>query len=247
MDKHRIVPRDEWLAARTAHLEREKAHSRAYDRLMEERRALPWVRVEKHYVFQTERGPRTLAELFEGRSQLIVYHFMFAPGWSEGCDGCSFVSDHFDGANLHIAHHDVSLVAVSRAPLAEFLPFKKRMGWRFPWVSSSGSDFNHDFGVSFTPEQVAAGQVWYNYGPAQHQAEEQHGLSVFVRDEAGDLFHSYSTYARGCDILMGAHMLLDMTPKGRNEGSTMDWVRLHDRYEDAPAAACPACAEQGGE
>ena len=243
MTTHPVVSREDWLVARKAHLKHEKEVTRALDRLAEERRALPWVKVEKEYVFQTEEGPRTLSDLFAGRSQLIVYHFMFAPGWSEGCSGCSFVSDHFDGANLHIAHHDVALVAVSRAPLAEFLPFKTRMEWRFPWVSSNGSDFNYDFGVSFTPEQVAAGAVEYNYAPAQLEVEEEHGLSVFVRDETGDIFHSYSNYARGCDILIGAHNLLDMTPKGRNEASTMDWVRRHDEYDGAKTAACAACAE----
>ncbi|HEV2748212.1 MAG TPA: thioredoxin family protein [Allosphingosinicella sp.] len=241
MEQHKIVSREEWLEARKQHLANEKAHSRAHDALMAERRALPWVKVDKVYVFETEQGPQTLAELFDGRSQLIVYHFMFGPGWKEGCDGCSFISDHIDGANLHLPHHDVTLIAASRAPLDQLLPFKRRMGWRFNWVSSFGSDFNYDFGVSFTPEQVAAGAVVYNYGPAQHQEEEQHGISVFYKDEGGDVFHTYSSYARGGDILMGAHNFLDLTPKGRNEKSTMDWVRLHDRYEDAaPAARCHA-------
>jgi predicted dithiol-disulfide oxidoreductase (DUF899 family) len=242
--EHEVVSRERWLEARKALLEKEKAHTRAHDRLMEERRALPWVRIEKDYVFQTEQGPKSLGELFAGRSQLIVYHFMFAPGWEEGCSGCSFIADHIDGANLHLAHHDVTLLAVSRAPLEEFLPFKKRMGWRFEWVSSSGSDFNYDFGVSFTPEQVASGNVVYNYAPApsEYRVEEQHGESVFHRNEAGEIFHTYSSYARAGDILIGAHNYLDLTPKGRNEKSTMDWVRLHDRYEE-PAQACCHAAE----
>jgi predicted dithiol-disulfide oxidoreductase (DUF899 family) len=237
-----IVSREAWLEARRKLLDREKAHSRAHDRLMEERRALPWVRIDKEYVFETEQGPRTLADLFEGRSQLIVYHFMYPPGAAEGCGGCSFISDHIDGANLHLAHHDVTLLAVSRAPLADFLPFKRRMGWRFDWVSSAGSDFNYDFGASFTPEQVAGQELLYNFGTLPAFMEDLHGESVFYRNEAGEIFHTYSSYARAGDILIGAHNFLDLTPKGRNEGSIMDWVRLHDRYEQ-PAAACCHAAE----
>jgi predicted dithiol-disulfide oxidoreductase (DUF899 family) len=232
-----VVGRADWLAARTALLEQEKAHLRAGDALASARRALPWVAVEKDYVFETEEGPRTLADLFAGRSQLVVYHFMFAPGWQEGCTGCSFLADHYDGANLHLSHHDVTLVAVSRAPLAEFLPFKRRMGWRFPWVSSAGSDFNYDFDVSFRPEDVAAGRTTYNYRPYHGDMEDLHGLSVFARGDDGRIFHTYSTYGRGGDVLIGTHQILDLTPKGRNEGSTMDWVRLHDRY---PAVTTPA-------
>jgi predicted dithiol-disulfide oxidoreductase (DUF899 family) len=243
MEGHEVVSREEWLKARLELLDKEKAQSRAHDRLMEQRRALPWVRIDKEYMFQTEDGPKSLSDLFEGRSQLIVYHFMFAPGWKEGCSGCSFVSDHIDGANLHLAHHDVTLIAVSRAPLEELLPFKKRMGWRFKWVSSSGSDFNYDFGVSFTPEQVANDEVVYNYARAEgaYRAEEEHGQSVFYKDVAGEIFHTYSSYARASDILIGAHNFLDLTPKGRNEKEVMDWVRLHDRYEDEPATSscCP--------
>ncbi len=243
MEKHPVVSREEWLKARLALLEKEKAQSRAHDSLMEERRSLPWVRIDKTYEFQTEDGAKSLSDLFEGRRQLIVYHFMFAPGWKEGCSGCSFVSDHFDGANLHLAHHDVTLVAVSRAPLQELLPFKKRMGWHFEWVSSFGSDFNYDFGVSFTPEQVANDEVVYNYAKAAgpYRTEEEHGQSVFYKDAAGQIFHTYSSYARASDTLIGAHNFLDLTPKGRNERETMDWVRLHDRYQDEPAepACCP--------
>ncbi len=235
MQTHQVVSRADWLAARTALLEREKAHTRAGDALARARRALPWVAVEKDYVFQTEEGPRSLAELFDGRSQLIVYHFMFGPGWTEGCTGCSYLADHYDGANLHLAHHDVTLLAASRAPLAEFLPFKRRMGWRFPWVSSAGSDFNYDFDASFRPEDVAAGRTTYNYRPYDGDMQDLHGLSVFVKDADGRIFHTYSTYGRGGDGLIGTHHFLDLTPKGRDEASTMDWVRLHDRYEDAAA------------
>ena len=208
----RVVGPEEWRTERAALLAEEKALSRELDRLAEKRRALPWVRVDKAYRFESEAGPVTLADLFGRNSQLVVYHFMFGPGWAEGCDGCSFVADHFDGADLHLRHHGVSLVAVSRAPLAKFLPFKRRMGWRFAWVSSAGADFNHDFGATDEKDQ------------------EQHGISVFARDEEGQFFHTYSTQGRGVDLLIGAHNILDLTPKGRNEKSVMDWVRHHDRY-----------------
>jgi predicted dithiol-disulfide oxidoreductase (DUF899 family) len=241
MEESKIVSREEGLAARRAHLKSEKALTHMHDLVMEERRRLPWTRVEKDYAFDTNGGRKTLAELFDGRGQLIVYHFMFGPGWEKGCPGCSFISDHIDGANLHLAHHDVTLVAVSRAPLAEFLPFRERMGWNFEWVSSAGSDFNYDFGVSFTPEQVASGEKLYNFGTLPAFMEELHGESVFIRNDAGEIFHSYSSYARAGDALIGAHHWLDLTPKGRNEASTMDWVRLHDEYGDAPKAAC--CGE----
>ncbi|MFC4352920.1 DUF899 domain-containing protein [Fodinicurvata halophila] len=233
MKPDNLASREDWLAARKAHLEREKELTRLHEQVMAERRQLPWVRIETDYRFDSETGAKSLVDLFDGRKQLIVYHFMFAPGWQDGCDGCSFLADHFDGPNRHLKHHDVSLVAVSRAPLAEFLPFKHRMGWNFEWVSSHGSAFNYDFGASFTPEQVAEGKPLYNFGTTAYLAEDLHGLSIFVRD-GEEIFHSYSTYARGGDILLGAHHFLDMTPKGRNEQSTMDWVRLHDRYEETP-------------
>jgi predicted dithiol-disulfide oxidoreductase (DUF899 family) len=237
MTPPRIVSREEWLEARRAHLKSEKALTRMHDLVMEERRRLPWVRVEKDYRFRTTDGEKGLAELFDGRRQLITYHFMFGPGWEKGCTGCSFISDHIDGANLHLAHHDVTLIAVSRAPLEEFLPFKARMGWEFEWVSSAGSDFNADFSVAFTPEQVAAGEKLYNFGTLPAFMEDLHGESVFVRGEDGEIYHSYSSYARAGDVLIGAHNWLDLTPNGRNEGSTMDWVRLHDEYDAAPAPA----------
>jgi predicted dithiol-disulfide oxidoreductase (DUF899 family) len=238
--EHRIVSRPEWIAARKAHLAREKELTRLRDQVSAERRALPWVKVEKNYVFQGPYGPETLADLFEGRSQLIVYHFMFprqdGGDPSEGCTGCSFLADHIDGANLHLAHHDVTLLAVSRAPYADFQPFRKRMGWKFKWVSSHGSDFNFDFHVSASKEDIAAGRAYYNYETTADAAEEMPGISVFYKNEAGQIFHTYSAYARGGDILIGAHNYLDLTPKGRNESTIMDWMRHHDRYETAPAA-----------
>ena len=231
-DSRAVVSRAEWLGARRALLAKEKQMSRLGDQLAEERRALPWVRLEKSYVFETVDGPRTLGELFGGRSQLVIYHFMFGPGWKEGCPGCSFLADHIDGPRQHLEHHDVSVVVVSRAPLAELLPFQRRMGWTFPWVSSFGSDFNTDFGVSFTKESIAAGATEYNYAARASQMEgEAPGASVFYRDEDGSVYHTYSSYARGLDGLLGAHSFLDLTPKGRNESGTMDWVRHHDKYE----------------
>lgn len=237
-----VAPQNEWLAARRELLAKEKELTHAREALSAERRKLPWVNVEKEYVFETPEGERTLADLFDGRGQLIVYHFMFGPGWTEGCPGCSFVADHIDGANLHLAHHDVTLLAVSRAPLAEFLPFKQRMGWNFKWVSSHGSDFNFDFGVSFTNESMARGQNSYNFRERKSKDEtENPGLSVFYKDENGDIFQTYSTYTRGLDILLGTHNFLDLTPKGRNEQSTMDWVRHHDKYENAAVDASSCC------
>jgi predicted dithiol-disulfide oxidoreductase (DUF899 family) len=237
MRPNRIVSRDEWLAARKALLAREKETTRALDRLRAERRALPWVRVDKPYAFDTPRGRATLADLFEGRSQLAVYHFMLTPGSDHICDGCAFLSDHVDAARAHFEHADLSFVAVSRAPLAEIERVRDRMGWRFRWVSSQGSDFNYDFGVSFRPEQIAAGNVGYNYGTSPYAAEDLHGTSVFAKCEDGRVFHTYSTYARGAELLSGAFNWLDLTPKGRNERTIMDWVRLHDEY-DRREAGC---------
>ncbi|HEX8167402.1 MAG TPA: thioredoxin family protein [Beijerinckiaceae bacterium] len=239
MQPHPIVSRKEWLAARKALLAKEKELTRLSDRVSAERRALPWVKVEKEYVFEGPEGRQTLAELFEGKSQLVVYHFMFGPGWTEGCHGCSFIADHMDGANLHLQHHDVSLVAVSRAPWREFEPFRKRMGRRFKWVSSHASDFNFDYDVSFTAESLAKGPAFYNFTPRESADEgEGPGVSVFCKDEAGNVFHTYSAYARGLDILLGTHHWLDLTPKGRDEKTTMDWVRLHDEYEAAGQGCC---------
>jgi predicted dithiol-disulfide oxidoreductase (DUF899 family) len=232
--QHRIVSRDEWLTARKALLAKEKELTRLRDRLSAERRDLPWVRVAKPYVFDAPEGKRSLADLFAGRSQLIVKHFMLAPGQKEGCVGCSFEVDHVEGAILHLENHDVSYVAVARAPLAEIEAFKRRMGWRLRWVSSFGSDFNYDFNVSFTPEQVAKGEAYYNYRTGPVPLEDLSGESVFYKNPEGEIFHTYSTFGRGAEELLGTYVLLDLTPKGRNEtgpsGNLSDWVRHHDRY-----------------
>jgi predicted dithiol-disulfide oxidoreductase (DUF899 family) len=246
---HPVVSRDRWLAERKGLLAREKELTRLRDQIAGERRALPWVRIEKDYAFDAPEGRRTLAELFEGRRQLLVQHFMLAPGWEQGCPSCSFMADHTDGMTVHLAHRDVTLVAISRAPLAEIEQFRRRMGWQFKWVSSHGNDFNYDFGVSFTPEEMAKGEVYYNYGSWRFPAEEVPfpsgelpGVSVFYTDEAGDVFHTYSTYGRGVEVMMGTYRLLDLTPKGRDEKNVdykMEWVRHHDRYlpEPRPKAA----------
>jgi predicted dithiol-disulfide oxidoreductase (DUF899 family) len=233
--EHPIVSRTDWLLARRALLAEEKELSRHLDTVAARRRALPWVRVEKPYVFEGPNGRTTLADLFRGRSQLIVYHFMFAPGWNDGCTGCSFLADHVDGARQHFEHHDVAFAAVSRAPYPEFARFKTRMGWTFNWVSSHGSSFNYDFRVSFTPEQVATGTVDYNYGSSPYALEDLHGLSVFHRLASGEIVHTYSTYARGVELLVGTLHFLDLTPNGRNEDGIQNWVRHHDRYEPASA------------
>lgn len=240
MQQNPIVGRSEWLAARKAHLVREKELVHLRDALNAERRALPWVRLETDYVFDTPSGRRSLAELFDGRSQLIVYHFMFGPGWAAGCPGCSFLADHLDGALPHLEHHDVTLTAVSRAPLAEIAAYKARMGWRFPWASSFGSRFNHDFHVSFAPEELASGKVAYNFTEvdAAQANDELPGLSAFIKDEHGSVFHTYSSYARGPEELIGTFMILDRAPLGRNEGTIMDWVRRHDEYEAPAASSC---------
>ena len=239
---HPVVPRDRWVAERKTLLAREKELTRLRDQIARERRALPWARVEKSYVFDTTEGQRTLAELFEGRRQLLVQHFMFGPGWEQGCPSCSFMADHSDGMNVHLAHRDVTLVAISRATLAEIERFRRRMGWQFKWVSSHGSDFNYDFGVSFSPEEQAKGQVYYNYGMQPFESEELPGISVFYKDGAGEVFHTYSTYRRGVEVMMGTYNLLDLTPLGRQEEEgIMRWVRHHDRYELEPlASAAPA-------
>jgi predicted dithiol-disulfide oxidoreductase (DUF899 family) len=235
MTQHRIVSRDEWLAARKALLAREKEFTRLRDQLNAERRELPWVKVDKAYVFDGPNGKETLADLFAGRSQLIVKHFMLGPEWSEGCVGCSFEVDHVEGALPHLEHHDVTYVVVSRAPLAKIEVFKKRMGWRFKWVSSYGSDFNYDYHVSFTPEEIAKGEAYYNYETQRIGIDELSGRSVFYKDENGDIFHTYSAYARGGEIFLGTYAFLDIAPKGRNETgpnhNLTDWVRHHDRYD----------------
>jgi predicted dithiol-disulfide oxidoreductase (DUF899 family) len=233
----KIVSREEWLQARKAHLQNEKALTRARDQLLEERRALPWVLVEEDYVFQSEAGPKRFADLFGGRSQLFVQHFMLPPGTNHICPGCASSADMVDPARRHFEHADLSFVAVSRAPIAEILAAKRRMGWTFEWVSSAGTSFNYDYGVSFTPEQIAAGAAPYNYGTWSSPMEDLHGNSVFAQDESGQVYHTYSTYARGAEGLVGAFGWLDMAPKGRNEADgIMNWVRLHDEYQDSPMA-----------
>jgi len=234
MEQNEVVPRDVWIEARKTLLAREKEFSKIRDLLSEERRHLPWVKVETRYDFDGPQGKETLGEMFAGRSQLIVYHFMLGPGWEQGCPSCSFLADHFDGATVHLANRDVSFVAVARAPLNEIETFKKRMQWRFKWVSSQGNDFNRDYHVSFSPEAMANDQVYYNYRTGKFPSEEGPGASVFYKDEAGTIFHTYSTYARGLDLLIGAYNYLDLVPKGRNEAElpwTMAWLRHHDRYE----------------
>jgi predicted dithiol-disulfide oxidoreductase (DUF899 family) len=228
----RIVSNAEWLVARKDLLTREKELTRMRDAVSRHRSELPWTRVEKKYVFDGPDGKETLADLFEGRSQLVVYHFMLGPGWGEGCKSCSYLADHFDGANWHLPHRDVTFVAISRASFPEIEAYKKRMGWRFKWLSSKRNDFNFDYHVSFTKEDEAKDRVYYNYEMGEFISDELPGLSVFCKDENGDVFHTYSTYARGLDMLVGAYNFLDLVPKGRDENpeSTMDWVRRHDQY-----------------
>jgi len=239
MPDHAVVSREEWLAARKALLAKEKEATHLRDKINAERLALPWVKVEKKYVFDTPRGKKTLAELFDGRSQLITYHFMLGPGWAAGCPGCSFLSDHFDGALPHLEHHDVTLTAVARAPLPEIEAYKERMGWQFPWVSSYGNDFNYDYHVSFRSDDLASGKVIYNFAempvPAGSKESELPGMSAFYKDDTGNVFHTYSSYARGPEEWIGTLMILDRAPKGRNEKRTMDFVRRHDEYETKAA------------
>jgi len=238
---HQIVSRDEWLAARQDLLRKEKAFTRLRDQLSAERRALPWVKVEKDYVFDGPRGPEALADLFDGRSQLVIKHFMFGPDWSEGCVGCSFEVDHTMGALMHLVHHDVSYALVSRAPMAKIEPFRQRMGWNVKWVSSFSNDFNFDFNVSFTPEQIAKGDAYYNYQNTGRVIDEMSGRSVFYKDETGQIFHTYSSFARGGEMFLGSYAFLDITPKGRDEtlnGNLTDWVRHHDRYDDNAEGCC---------
>ena len=230
---HPVASKEEWLEARIAFLAKEKEFTRQRDALSRERRNLPWVKVDKQYQFEGPDGRETLTQLFDGRRQLMVYHFMFGPGWQEGCKSCSYLADHFDGSLIHLAHRDVTLLVVSRATLPEIEAFKRRMGWQFKWVSSNGSGFNYDFQASFSKEELETGNVYYNYGRGQFPAEEAPGLSVFYKDDSGEIFHTYSAYARGLDILVGAYNFLDLAPKGRDEDElafTMSWVRHHDRY-----------------
>ena len=233
LEHPKVASHSEWLEARKAFLAKEKEFTRLRDELSHQRRELPWEKVETEYIFDGPSGKKRLADLFEGRSQLMIYHFMFGPGWKEGCPSCSYLADHFDGAAIHLANRDVTLAVVSRATIAEIDAFKQRMGWRFHWVSSFGSDFNYDYHVSFTPEERAKGKVEYNYDLMEFPSEEGPGLSVFFKDSSGDIFHTYSSYARGLDILVGTYNFLDMAPKGRDEDGlvhSMAWVRHHDKY-----------------
>jgi predicted dithiol-disulfide oxidoreductase (DUF899 family) len=239
MQPHKIVSREEWLAARKAHLKNEKALTRMRDLVSAERRALPWVRIEKDYVFDTPEGKQGLADLFGRNSQLIVHHFMWRWDLDMGCASCSLEADHAEGAVVHLENHDVSYVRVSRAPLDKLEAYKKRMGWKAKWVSSYGSDFNYDFHVSFTKEELAKGKIDYNYAMIEDGFDELPGLSVFYKNEAGEVFHTYSSYARGNEEVIGAFIYLDITPKGRNEVEIMDWVKRHDEYEDV--AGSPSC------
>jgi predicted dithiol-disulfide oxidoreductase (DUF899 family) len=227
-----VVSPAEWLIARKDLLNREKEFTCQRDALTAARQKLPMVKIDKKYVFDGPNGRETLSDLFDGRSQLIVYHFMLGPGWGEGCKSCSYLADHFEGPNIHLPHRDVALVAISRALLSEIEAYQKRMGWQFKWLSSFGNDFNFDYHVSFTPKEEKNGEVYYNYGTQDFISDELPGLSVFCKDEAGYVFHTYSTYGRGLDLLVGTYNLLDLVPKGRDENpeSTMEWVRRHDEY-----------------
>ena len=240
MQPHQVVSREQWIAARKAHLAREKELTKARDRLNEERRSLPWVKVDKDYVFEGPGGRLTLGDLFKGRSQLVVQHVMFAPGWNEACKSCSFWADGFERMIPHLAARDTTMVAISRAPLQKLAAFKQRMGWTFDWLSSADSDFNYDFAVSFTPDDIKSGEKIYNFGSSDFGVEEAPGISVFYRDEAGNIFHTYSCYSRGLDMMNAAYHYLDLTPLGRHEEGLpypMDWVRLRDQYQPAQVRA----------
>ncbi len=242
MANQKVVSREEWLEARKALLAGERALTHLRDEISAERRALPWVKVEKDYIFQAPDGPVSLADLFDGRSQLAVYHFMLTPGVDHICDGCAFLADHVDAARQHFEQADLSFAAISRAPLAEIEPVKQRLGWQFRWVSSNGSDFNYDYGVSFTPAQIARGETDYNYGTTPYADQDLPGTSIFARNEAGEVFPTYSASRRGRETLLGAFNSLDLTPKGRNETAMMNWLRLHDEY-GKPAHGC--CSAHG--
>ena len=244
MEPHKVVSQSEWTAARKAFLETEKRFTAARDELSRQRRDLPWVKIDKRYVFDGPNGKETLEDLFGTRSQLIVYHFMLGPDWEQGCPSCSYLSDHFDGAIVHLAQRDVTMLAVSRAPLPQIETFKKCMGWRFKWVSSFGNDFNRDYHVSFTKDELDQGKAFYNFSEGTFPSEEGPGISVFAKNERGEVFHTYSAYARGLDMLAGTYNLLDLVPKGRDEAAlpwTMAWVRHHDRYEDQPKQSQSCC------
>lgn len=241
---NQVVSETEWTEAHKAFLAREKELTSLRDELSRERRALPWVKIEKDYVFDGPAGKQTLAQLFDGRSQLIVYHFMFGPEWEQGCPSCSMAADHINSSLIHVNQRDVTLAAVSRAPLAKIEAFKKRMGWSFPWVSSYGSPFNYDYHVSFTKEDIENHRTYYNFDYRQFPSDEAPGASVFYKDAHGNVFHTYSSYGRGPEFLLGAYSYLDLAPKGRDEASLtfpMAWVRHHDRYESRPKSEAGSC------
>ncbi|HWU26816.1 MAG TPA: thioredoxin family protein [Rhizomicrobium sp.] len=232
MAEHKIVSHDRWVEARQQLLAKEKEFTQLRDELSQARRDLPWERVEKNYIFEGPDGKEALAQLFGKQSQLIIYHFMFDPDWDAACKSCSFWADNFNGIDVHLKHRDISFLAVSRAPLAKIEAYKKRMGWNFKWVSSFGSDFNYDYQVAFKPEDMTSGQVYYNYRKTKAMSPELVGVSVFFKDETGAIYHTYSAYSRGVDILNGAYNYIDLTPKGRDEGERNQfWVRRHDEYQ----------------
>ena len=235
MRSHRIVSRENWLKERLALLAEEKDLMRRRDALASRVRDLPWVKVDKAYTFDAPSGKKSLADLFGPRSQLMVYHFMFDPTWSQGCKSCSFIADHYNGIVTHLAHRDLSFVTVAKAPIEKIEQFRTRMGWTFPWVSSANTDFNHDYGVSFTDQELADEGSVYNFNRKPYPIRELPGLSVFVKDSRGTIYHTYSTYARGLDTFLGAYQFMDVTPKGRDEAGAegMAWLRHHDRYDDA--------------
>ncbi len=228
-----MVSHEAWIAARKDLLKKEKEFTRLRDELSRQRRALPWVAVEKAYTFDGPQGKVTLADLFGGRSQLVIYHFMMGPGWKEGCPSCSYLADHFDGMTIHLANRDVTFAVISHATYPEIAAYKKRMEWKFRWLSSNASDFNYDYDVSLRPEDRGQKKVYYNYEMAEFPSEERPGLSVFAKDATGAIFHTYSAYARGLDIIVGTYNVLDLVPKGRDEAGlkhSMAWVRHHDKY-----------------
>ena len=229
----RVVSHEQWVKARVEFIAKEKEFTRLRDELSRQRRELPWEKVTKSYVFDGPNGKETLAELFEGRSQLVVYHFMFSPSWNEGCKSCSFWADNFNGIDIHLAHRDITFLAISRAPLPKLEAYKKRMGWSFKWVSAGETDFNYDFQASFDPEAAKNGTAYYNYGTGTRVQEDMPGISVFHKDANGDIYHTYSTYSRGIDLMNGAYNYIDLTPTGRDEGKgIMAWLRRRDPYED---------------
>jgi predicted dithiol-disulfide oxidoreductase (DUF899 family) len=232
MPQHKVASHEDWIAARKDLLAKEKEFTRLRDDLSRQRRELPWEKVAKDYVFEGPGGKESLGQLFAGKSQLIVYHFMFAPDWEAGCKSCSFWADNFNGIDVHLKHRDISFVVISRAPLAKLEAYKKRLGWGFKWLSSAGSSFNFDYGASFTPEEMASGKAFFNYKIQKPPVSDMVGISVFVKDEDGGIYHTYSTYERGVDMMNGAYHYIDLTPKGRNETDTQSWVRRHDEYAD---------------